>query len=462
MPAVKNRSKQDPVRRAWRRGLSPPQLLSVHLLGLLTAGGLLLSLPISAAPGRHIAVLDAFFTSTSAVCVTGLTVLDTPKALSLFGQIVLMLLIQAGGLGYMTLTTIVATALGKRFTLQERLTLHEALNLGTMDGVFRFALRVIRMTLVIEALGALILAVRWMGPYGVWRGLFLGAFHAVSAFNNAGFALFSDNLMGFRGDVTVNLVITGLIISGGLGFVVLSELGRWRSRVQLSVHTKLVLVVTGALLGGAMIAIYLLERQNPRSLAGLGPMETLLAVWFQSVTPRTAGFNTLDLAGFTPPTLFVIVFLMFIGASPGGTGGGVKTTSFGIVLAALWSTMRRGEHVVIFHRRLPMETVLRAFFISLIAFLAMNLVAGLLLITESTDLLPTIFEAASAFGTVGLSMGHPGSVLSQSGHYSAVGKVLIMALMFVGRIGPLTLAVALAVAAPTTRVRYPEGKVLVG
>ena len=431
-------------------------------MALVAVGTILLRLPIATEPGRHISLVNAFFTSTSAVCVTGLIVIDTPRDLSLFGEVVLMLLIQAGGLGYMTISTVVAVALGKRITLQERLTLQEALNIHTREGLLRFAGTVLKMTLVLEGIGAAILAWRWRSQFGVVGGAYLGLFHAVSAFNNAGFSLFSDNLAGYRGDLTVNLVVTSLIICGGLGFVVLSEIGRLRQGAQLSLHTKFVVALTAVLIAGGTAAIFLLERHNPRSLGPLGTGEAWLAAYFQAVTPRTAGFNTLDIGALYLPTLFLLMLLMFIGASPGGTGGGIKTTTFGIAVLALWATVRGRAEPTAFRRRLPPEVVARAFFVSFIAFLAVNLIATLVLITERCDLMSTLFETTSAFGTVGLSTGHAGSILSLSGHFSWAGKLLISLMMFMGRVGPLTLAVALAGGQHAARVRYPEGKVLIG
>jgi len=446
-----------------RPALSPPQLLSLHILALILGGGILLRLPMSAGHTGAVSLLNAVFTSTSAVCVTGLTVIDTPRDLSLFGQVVLMLLIQAGGLGYMTISTVVAVAIGRRVTLQERLTLQEALNVNTREGLLRFARTVFLTTLALELAGALILAVRWRAEFGPARAGFLGLFHAVSAFNNAGFALFSDNLMSYRGDVTVNLVITSLIICGGLGFLVLSELRRLRRGVPLSVHAKLVLAVTAILIVGGTLGIYLIEFRNPRTLGSLGVGEGMLAAYFQAVTARTAGFNTINLGGCAGATLFLIIVLMFIGASPGGTGGGVKTTTFGITVAALWTTVRGRTEPVLFKRRMTPDLVARAFFISLIAFLALNVIAGGILIAERRDLLSTLFETTSAFGTVGLSVGREGSVLSLTGHFSPVGKILIMVMMFMGRVGPLTLAFAVVASRRSAaRVRHPEGKVLVG
>jgi trk system potassium uptake protein TrkH len=449
---------------ARRRPLSPSQFLAFSFLAIITVGGLLLSLPIAAAEGRTVPVLDAFFTSVSAVCVTGLITLDTPVDLSGFGLVVLMLLVQAGGLGYMTLSTVFVAAIGRSVSLQERLTLQEALNVQDMEGLVRFAGTVLKLTLAIEGLGAVILALRWWPEMGLAAAAWHGTFHAVSAFNNAGFALWSDNLSSWRGDVTVNLVITALIIAGGLGFFVWSELiNLSRRQVRLSVHTRLVLVASAALLAGGTVAFLALEWHNPRTLGPLSLADRLLAAWFQSVTARTAGFNTIDIGAMTAPALFVMMALMFIGASPGSTGGGVKTTTFSITLAALWATVRGAEDTVIFKRRLAAEVVAKAFFISLIAFVALNTVAWLVLLFEGRDLMKTLFETTSAFGTVGLSMGEPGAPVSLSAFFSPVGKLLMMAMMFIGRVGPLTLAIAVAKRARArAKLQYPEGKILIG
>ena len=447
-----------------RREFSPAQLLSLHIAGLITVGGILLSLPVSVAPGRAVSVLNAFFTSTSAVCVTGLVVVDTPKDWSLFGQVVLMLLIQAGGLGYMTISSLIMVAFGRRISIQERMTLADALNVTSMEGLLRFAWTVALLTFALEGVGALIMGARFAQDVGWAKGLWFGLFHAVSAFNNAGFALFSDNLMGYRGDVTINLVITTLIICGGLGFFVLSGILRLRERtaIGMSLHTKLVLAVTAFLIIGGTAAILALEWTNPNTLGPLGIGEKVLAAYFQAVTPRTAGFNTISIGGMTVPALFLTIVLMFIGASPGGTGGGVKTTTFGVIVAAIWATVRGRRDTTMFKRRLAPDVISRAFALSLIAFLGLNVVAGFLLLAEQRDVLATLYEITSAFGTVGLSMGFPGSVLSLSGIFGAGGKLLIMFMMFMGRVGPLTRAIALAGASTQSRMRYPEGKVLIG
>ena len=447
-----------------RRPLSPSQYLTLSFLGIIAVGGALLALPFAAAEGRHVGVIDAFFMSVSAVCVTGLAAVDVATELSMFGKVVLLLLIQAGGLGYMTVSTVLVVALGRTVTLQERITLQEALNAHDMEGLVRFAGTVLKLTLAFELTGALILTLWWSSTLGAGTAAWYGLFHAVSAFNNAGFALWSDNLMSWRGDVVVNLVITILIIAGGLGFFVWAEvLSRHRRTVKLSVHTRLVLAATGALLVGGTVLLLALEWNNPRTLATLPFGEKVLAAWFQSVTTRTAGFNTIDIGAMTVPSLFVMMGLMFIGASPGSTGGGVKTSTFSITLAALWATVRGENDTVIYKRRLAPELVAKAFFVSLIAFVTMNSVAWVLLLTEGRDLLKTLFETTSAFGTVGLSMGENGAPVSLSAFFSPLGKVLIMLMMFIGRLGPLTLAIAVARrSAAQAKIRYPEGKILVG
>jgi trk system potassium uptake protein TrkH len=446
-----------------RRSFSPAQVLVLGFGALIATGTILLRLPVSSA-AEPLALVNALFTATSAVCVTGLIVVDTPQVLSLFGQLVVLLLIQLGGLGYMAVTTVVAVALGRQLTVHERLTLQEGLNVQSMEGLARFVLTVLKVTLAFELAGAALLAAWWAGELGLVRAIYYGAFHAVSAFNNAGFSLFSDNLVRYRGDWVVNLVITTLILGGGLGFLVLTELGAraWRRSRRLSTHTRLVLTLSAGAVLSATSIIFLVERANPGTLESLSAGEALLASYFQAVTPRTAGFNTLDIGAMRPATLLVLMVLMFVGAAPGGTGGGVKITTFSITVAVIWAMIRGSVEPTLFRRRLTPLLVARAFSICLLGFLALNIVAGLLLLMEGRELLPTLFETTSAFGTVGLSMGQPGSPVSLVGHFSDAGKIFIAAIMFMGRVGPLTLAVAIARGGRPARVRYPEGKFLVG
>jgi trk system potassium uptake protein TrkH len=442
-----------------RRRFQPAEVLVFSFASLIVSGTLLLRLPVSAAR-EPLTLLDAFFTATSAVCVTGLIVVGTPNALSLVGQIIVLLLIQLGGLGYMAVTTVAGVALGRQLSVPERLTLQEALNVQSMDGLARFVLTVLKLILLFELVGALALTARWAGEHGLTRAAYYGLFHAVSAFNNAGFSLFPDNLMRYRADWVVNLVITTLVICGGLGFVVLTEIGRTRRLRGLSPHTRLVLTLTAGLLVATTGCLWLIERQNPRTLGPLGAGDALLAAWFQAVTPRTAGFNTLDIGALMPASLFLLIILMFIGAAPGGTAGGVKISTFTITVAVIWAMARGAAEPTLMRRRITPPQVARAFSICLIGFLALNVVAGLLLAIEGRELLPTLFETTSAFGTVGLSMGE--SPVSLAGHFSSAGKMLLAGMMFMGRIGPLTLAVAIARGGYAPRVRHPEGKFLIG
>jgi trk system potassium uptake protein TrkH len=444
-----------------RRQFSPAQVLVLSFAALILTGTLLLRLPLSAAR-EPLTALDALFTATSAVCVTGLIVVDTPNDLTLFGQLVVLSLIQLGGLGYMAVTTVVGLALGRQLSLHERLTLQEALNVQTMEGLARFVLTVLKLTLAFELTGAAILSARWAGEHGFGRAAYYGLFHSISAFNNAGFSLFSDNLMRYRGDWIVNLAVTTLVICGGLGFVVLTEIGRVRAYRRCSTHTRLVLSVTAGLIVVSTAIIWIIERSNPRTLGALGAGEALLASYFQAVIPRTAGFNTIDIGAMLPASLLLLILLMFVGAAPGGTAGGVKISTISITVAVIWAMVRGNAEPTLLRRRITPPVVARAFSICLIGFLALNIVAGLLLLTEGRDLLPTLFETTSAFGTVGLSMGEAGAPVSLVGHFSGAGKLLLATMMFMGRIGPLTLAVAIARSRHAPRVRHPEGKFLIG
>jgi trk system potassium uptake protein TrkH len=346
--------------------------------------------------------------------------------------------------------------------VHERVTLQEALNVQTLEGLARFVLTVLKLTLLFELFGALLLTARWSSEYGLAQAAYYGVFHAISAFNNAGFALFPDSLVRFRGDWAVNLVITSLIICGGLGFVVITEIGRVRKFRRFSTHTRLVVTLTGALIVSTTLLFWLIERDNPRTLGPMGFGEAAMAAYFQAVTPRTAGFNTVDIGAMRHASLFLLIVLMFIGAAPGGTAGGVKISTFSVTVAVIWAMVRGAPEPTLLRRRITPPLVARAFSICLIGFLALNIVAGLLLVGEGRELLPTLFETTSAFGTVGLSMGEAGAPVSLAGHFSNAGKGLIIGMMFMGRIGPLTLSVAIARSGQIARMRHPEGKFLIG
>lgn len=441
-------------------------MLVVGYTGVILAGTILLMLPISAAPGRQTSFINALFTATSAVCVTGLIVLDIPAHFSLFGQVVILFLIQVGGLGYMTITSLLALVIGRRISLKERLVLQEGLNQLTMQGLVRFVAKVVRVTLLIEVTAALLLTLRWLLEFPLPKAAMFGLFHAVSAFNNAGFSLFSDSLMAYRADVVVVFVITSSIILGGIGFNVITECWeRVRDRkfnLPMSLHARLALTVTATLIIAGTLLLLAVERQNPETLRPLSAWGKLLAAYFQAVTPRTGGFNTIEIGAMAPISLFVLILLMFIGASPGGTGGGIKTTTFGAITVSIWSALLGRTEVNLFGRRLSPEVIAKAFNLSALSFMLVNGVAIWLLTIERQAFLPLLFEVTSAFGTVGLSVGLPDAPVSLSGAFSFLGKLLIVLTMFFGRVGPVTVGAALLAQTSEPRYRFPEDRVPIG
>jgi trk system potassium uptake protein TrkH len=440
--------------------LSPPQILVIGFLSVIFIGAILLMLPISNT--KECSFVDALFTSTSAVCVTGLIVKDTPNDFTLFGQIVIMLLIQIGGLGYMTSATIIFLILGKKIGITERLTIKEGLNVESLEGIVRFTKGVLLFTLIFELAGTLVLTARFLIDHSFKDAFLFGLFHSVSAFNNAGFSLFSDSLIRYREDIIVNFTITTLFIIGGIGFIVVRDIYKYyRKEVpRLSQHTKIVLSATAVLILGGALSIYLLEATNPKTFLDMSLKEKMLISYFSSVTPRTAGFNTIDYSLLRTETLFLTIVLMFIGASPGSTGGGVKTSTFAIIIASLYATVSGLRDAVLFKRRIPSDTVSKSFLLITLAAIFCTLSTHFIITTQSTQYLSGMFEVTSAFGTVGLSVGD-GGVRSLSALFTPIGKLAISFTMFVGRLGPLTLAIAVTRRAQE-HYRYPEGSVIIG
>ncbi|EEG76449.1 TrkH family potassium uptake protein [Dethiobacter alkaliphilus] len=437
--------------------VSPAKILVVGFAAVIFIGALLLTLPIATHSGQ-ISFLDALFTATSAVCVTGLVVVDTGTYFTVFGQTVIMILIQIGGLGIMTAATVVFILLGKKITLRERLVIKEAMNQITMEGLVRLVQIVILLTFAVEAVGALLLSTRFIPEYGLGTGLFYSVFHAVSAFSNAGFDLIGEgrSLTPFANDPVILLTIAALFILGGLGFSVVMEFYQKRRLRRLTLHTKMVLIISSVLLVLGTVIIFVMEYNNPETLGQLGFLGKVLNAFFTSATTRTAGFNSVPTGGLLHPTLFFMLALMFIGASPGSTGGGIKTTTFGGLLVAVISTIRGSDDPVIFKKQIPVEILRRALSIAVISITLVFLVTLLLLITEGGELLPVFFEAMSAFGTVGLSTGITGEL-------SPLGRIIIIITMFAGRLGPLTLMFALARRMQKkSPIRYTSERIMLG
>lgn len=445
-------------------GAAPQRLLVVSFVGLITVGTLLLLHPAATPPGRRINLIDALFTATSAACVTGLIVRDTATEFTLFGQLVILALIQLGGLGIMTLGLLLLSLLGGRFSPLSRAILRQTLaGAGLWEDFWPLLKLVVRFTFTVEAAGAALLFLRWMPALGAPRAAYAAVFHSISAFCNAGFSIFSTNLMAWRGDAFVNLVVAALIVLGGLGYLTVYELlERRRKRVPLSLHTKLALAVSGVLIVAGAALIWVLELGH--AFAELPANEQLLASLFQSITCRTAGFNTVDIAALGPATLFVMIFLMFIGGCPGSCAGGVKTTTFGVLALTVWTRWRNRTHVNAFRRTISPVTIVNTLSITLggLAVVSLGVFAVLMVQHVASaagrthaQFIEYLFETVSALGTVGLSTGATATL-------TPLSRVLVSLLMFVGRLGPLTVAAALARPDELRDWQYPEEEIMVG
>jgi len=445
---------------------NPTLMVVLSFVFVILVGTMLLCLP-RATPARGIAVVDALFTATSATCVTGLIVKDTPNDFTRFGHWVIVGLIQVGGLGIMTITAFFAAATCRRMRMSQTQIMQTSLDTESFADVHQAVRAIIVLTFTIEAVGAMLLFTQWSEERsGIGTPLFCSMFHSVSAFCNAGFALFSDNLMEYRVNIPINLTITSLIVLGGLGFTVLVDIYRvlkLRStgrRSRLELHSRLVLTTTLVLIVSGTLLFFVMEHTHV--LRGLPFKDKILSSYFQSVTTRTAGFNTVDISAMNPATLFGFMVLMFIGGSPGSTAGGIKTTTAALVFLALIAAVRGRRRINCAGFTVPTEVMWRALAIMAIALFAFSIVFMLLLLPVSmvdggtqTSFRDIMFEAFSAFGTVGLSAG-------VTPHLSTVGKLLICALMFMGRLGPLSLAIALSGRPSPDLVRYPEANVMVG
>lgn len=441
---------------------SPAQLFVIGFAAIIFIGTFLLTLPIATHDGKGAHFVDALFTATSATCVTGLVVVDTATTYTPFGEIVILSLIQIGGLGFMTFATLFSIVLGRKVSFRHRLLIQESLNQISLEGLVRLVQRILIFTVVFEGLGALILALHWMPKFGFARALYYGIFHSVSNFNNAGFDIFGgysgkfSSLTTFVSDPIVNIVIMVLIIAGGIGFIVISELYDLRKpRHRLSMHSKIVLSSSAILILIGTISIFLIEFTNPKTLGSLDWAGKILGSFFQSVCTRTDGANTLPIGDMHQATLFLIIIFMFIGASPGSTGGGIKTTTFVTLLGSVWTMTRGRRDVVFFKERVDQNKVYKALTITFASVCLVIGVTMMLSLTENADFLTVLFETTSAFGTVGLSMG-------LTPHLTMFGKIVLSVVMFAGRLGPITVALALTWVHKEDHYRYAEGKIMIG
>lgn len=434
------------------RKISPPLVIAGSFFFLIVLGTILLKLPMAATV--PLSWTDALFTATSATTVTGLSVFDPGTTLTLFGEIVLLVLIQCGGIGLMTFAVAVLILLRKKIGLQNRVYLQESFTQPSIGGVVKLVKLILIFVFSVEAVAVVLLSLYWIPEYGVKEALNLSVFHVISAFNNAGFSLFPDNLMSFAGDPVVLILLSSLFIIGGIGFTVVIDVFQKKTIRSWSLHTKMMIFGTVIINALATILIFALEYGNPDSLGGLPLREKLLSSYFAAVTPRTAGFNVFDYGTLEDPTLLFTMVLMFIGAGSASTASGIKLTTFIVVLLAAYSFLKSQREPEILGRSIRLETILRSLAITTISLLLVVGFAFLLTITEKLPFLPLVFEVVSAFGTVGLSMGITGQL-------SDLGEILLSLTMFIGRIGPLTLFFVL-MKPKREHFRYPYDQIFTG
>lgn len=436
---------------------NPPVTVMLSFILVIFLGTILLMMPASSAQGKVTSPVDALFIATSATCVTGLVVVDVGSYFSLFGQIVILLLIQVGGLGLMTISTAFAIVLGQRLTIKLESAIYKVVGGSQSLNVLNLLKNTMFVTLIIESLGAAFLYIRFSMDYPPMKAFYYSIFHAVSAFCNAGISPLPGNLSAYVGDYIVNIGITGLIILGGLGFNVIIDLQHYifrKSKVRkLALHSKIVLLVTALLLVFGALTFFFTEYNG--AMKGFSVSNRILASWFQSVTTRTAGFNTIDNGALCRASLLITMFLMFIGASPGSTGGGIKTTTFAVLVLSIKGMFKGTRDLSIFNRRIPNSNSREATSLVVLSATIIFIVLFFLLLLEPFSFEDLMFEAVSAFGTVGLSTGITPLL-------STLGKLLISLLMYVGRIGPLTLIYAFAVRQGTVNLSYAEEKIAIG
>lgn len=439
--------------------LSIPQMLVLGYLFFIILGSLLLWLPFASYGDKHVSYIDALFTAVSATCVTGLITVDTGTTWTLFGKAVIISLIQIGGLGILAFITLLQLTIRQRISLRQRLAIQQDLNSFDINKPEQLIGRVVLIAFAIETLGAVILSSQFVPQYGVFKGVAYSIFHAVSAFCNAGFDVFGNfaSLTLYQKNPVVLYTISSLIIAGGLGFIVWSDLASFISKKlekRLSFQTKIVLLTTSVLLVLSTLFIGMMEYNNV-TLQGLSPIDKINNIIFMAVTPRTAGFSNVNLVDMRVASSLITIVLMFIGGSSGSTAGGIKTTTISVIMLAIYSRLRQRSSVRVFGRRISIQSIDAAFTVMTTALLLVLLATFILTISEpGFGLHEILFETVSAFGTVG-------STLGMTPALSVVGKVVIMLLMYIGRVGPVTFGLSLLVE-KTSSMRYPEGKLLIG
>ncbi len=442
--------------------LRPVQAVVIGFAAVILLGAILLTLPFASRSGQSSGFLTALFTATSATCVTGLIMVDTYTNWTLFGQIVILLLIQVGGLGFMIVGTTFSLAIKRKISLKERLVLAESINQYDIEGIVALTRKILLGTFLVEGTGAALLSIRFVPKLGWVEGIYYGIFHSVSAFCNAGFDLMGRDkpfcsLTAYAEDPLVSIVIMALIVCGGLGFAVYSDIAKTKAPSRFHLHTKIVLTTTAALLLFGFVFFYIAEFNNPKTLGNLTPGGKVLSAAFMSVTPRTAGFNTVDLSGMRTSSCFLTTILMFIGGSPGSTAGGIKTTTFAVLLLSIVAVIRNRDDTEAFQRRISRSALKKAFVVAIIGIIWVCIVTCILISADNVTLKEALFETASAFGTVGLTLGITPKL-------SVISHIALIVSMYFGRVG--ILSIIMAISNGSTRApqpfSFPEEKIAIG
>lgn len=422
-------------------------------------GAVLLSMPFASQSGKSVGFVNALFTATSATCVTGLVVVNTATHWTVFGKVVIIVLIQIGGLGVMTMTAMITFFIGKRISLKTRVLIMEERNVDELQGVVRLTKNILLYTFGIELVGAVLFSLVFIKDYGWIKGIGYSLFHAISSFCNAGFDLIGNSMINYVDNPIITLAVCGLIVIGGIGYYVFWDIYASKNFHMLDLHSKIVLIVTAVLLVGGAVAMYALEHDNPGTMGNLDMSGKINASIFQAVNPRTAGYNSVPLENLRMATVAITVVLMFIGGSPASTAGGIKTTTFAVLVISFYNLLRGKRDFEVFERRIMPETTIKAAAILLISLMLVLVVSITLSITEEVtgyDFLDILYETVSAFATVGLTRG-------LTPFLSDAGKIILSVLMFIGRVGPLTVAYAfLKQNKNIGNYTYPEGKVIIG
>lgn len=435
------------------------RLIFLTYIGSIFLFAFVLMLPIS--NKVNLSFVDALFTASSAISCTGLIVKSTPMDFTAFGQFIIILIIQLGGFGYISMAVLLSMVLGKRLSYNDRMALKDSYEFPTMSGIVRFLRRVFLSILVIEAIGAILLSARFSFDFGFKEALWLGVFHSISAFNNAGFSLFDTSMMNYKGDLFINLIICSLIVIGGLGYMVVLELYYLRVKIvpKLSSHSKTILYSTLFLILLGMLLVYTLEFSNPKTLGALSWYEQFLATLFTSVNFRTSGFNSLDISAFSDSLLFFSTAIMIIGGAPGGTAGGIKITTFVVLGATAWYFLRGETQPRLFNRAIPTTTIYKALSIAMVTVIYVCISTMIVVEIENKDFVKIFFEIISAFATVGISVGD-GGVVSYSALFSDSSKIIVALLMFMGKIGVITFSGVILGKTSKKSIKYPEGSVI--